>query len=61
METTTPFVGVIAPYGSPYFLGLSHKSVIQKKRPFVIVDSEDAAAVFAHTFRLKYPGVKVSH
>lgn len=60
METTTPFVGVIAPYGSSYFLGLSHKSVIQKKRPFVIVDSEEAAAVFAHTFRLKYPGVKVS-
>jgi len=60
METSTPFVGVIAPYGSSYFLGLSHKSVIQKKRPFVIVESGEAAAVFAHTFRLRYPGVKVA-
>jgi len=60
MERATPFVGVIAPYGAPYFLGLTHKSVRDKKRPFVLVESENAAASFAHTFRLKYPEIKVA-
>lgn len=60
MESTTPFVGVIAPYGAPYFLGLTYKSVEEKKRPFVIVESGDAAATFAQTFRIRYSDVKVS-
>lgn len=60
MESATPFVGVISPYGAPYFLGLAYKSVRDNETPFVLVESENAAASFAQTFRLKYPDIKVS-
>ncbi len=58
MENTTPIVGILTSYGKPYLFGLIRNAVEEDKMPYVIVESNDAAVSFAHTFRLMYPSVK---
>nr|QBK92044.1 MAG: ATP-dependent helicase [Pithovirus LCPAC304] len=60
MENTTPIVGILTSYGKPYLFGLIRNAVEEEKMPYVVVESNDAAVSFAHTFRLMYPSVKTT-
>jgi len=60
LENTTPFVGVLTSYGKPYLFGLIRNAVENGKSPYVIVESNDAAVSYAHTFRMMYPSVKTT-
>src|SRR3990170_3483247 len=59
METATPIVGLLTPFGTPYIFDLAFKNIQEGQLPFIVVKNKEAALAYANTFGKIYKDLDI--